>query len=121
MPRFVLLEHTWNGVHWDLMLEAADGRALHTWAIDAPVVPGSDLPARRLADHRTTYLQYEGEVSGGRGSVRRVDAGVYELVEWTDDRVRVRLAGTQLVGPAVLRAVSTGGAPGWVVRLGNFD
>ena len=33
MPRFVVLEHTWNGVHWDFMLEA--GEVLRTWAIDA--------------------------------------------------------------------------------------
>src|SRR5262249_5609576 len=68
MPRFVLLEHTWNGVHWDLMLER-DG-VLRTWAIDAPVVSGRDLPARSLGDHRLVYLDYEGEISGGRGRVR---------------------------------------------------
>ena len=32
--RFVVLEHEWNGVHWDFMIED-DGR-LRTWAIDAP-------------------------------------------------------------------------------------
>ena len=47
MPRFVLLEHVWNGVHWDFMLEA--GEVLRTWAIDAPIVAGQDLPARALA------------------------------------------------------------------------
>ena len=38
MPRFVLLEHVWNGVHWDFMLEAGD--VLRTWAIDQPIVAG---------------------------------------------------------------------------------
>ena len=38
MPRFVLLEHHWDGVHWDLMLDV--GAVLRTWAIDAPIVPG---------------------------------------------------------------------------------
>jgi hypothetical protein len=121
MPRFVLLEHRWNGVHWDLMLESHDGRVLHTWAIDAPVVAGCDLPARRLADHRPAYLEYEGDVSGGRGTVRRVDRGTYEPIEWEPGRVRVRLMGDQLVGLVELREVSTGGAPGWTVCLGNFD
>ena len=46
MPRFVLLEHVWNGVHWDLMLEHGD--VLRTWAIDSPIVAGIDLPARAL-------------------------------------------------------------------------
>ncbi len=121
MPRFVLLEHRWNGVHWDFMLESADGRVLHTWAVDAVVVPGRDLPARRLADHRTAYLDYEGEVSGGRGAVRRVDRGTFRVVTWSNDLVEVDLDGAQLVGRVVLRAVSTGGAAGWGMRLGNFD
>ena len=73
MARFVLLEHVWNGVHWDLMLE--HGEVLRTWAIDSPVVAGRDLPARALADHRRLYLDYEGEISGDRGHVRRIDTG----------------------------------------------
>ena len=66
MPRFVILEHHWNGVHWDLMLEVDD--RLRTWALDAPIAPGMDVPARRLPDHRAVYLDYEGAISGGRGS-----------------------------------------------------
>lgn len=31
--------------------------------------------AQRIADHRRLYLDYEGPVSGGRGSVRRLAAG----------------------------------------------
>ncbi len=102
MPRFVLLEHVWNGVHWDFMLE--DGDVLRTWAIDAPIVAGQDLPARALADHRRIYLEYEGEISGNRGCVRRVDAGTYRTLVWSADRVRVELAGSQLVGEVDLRA-----------------
>ena len=63
--RFVVLEHDWNGVHWDFMLEAGDD--LRTWAMNAPPAPGQDLPARALADHRLAYLTYEGPVSGDRG------------------------------------------------------
>src|SRR6478672_1315886 len=32
MNRFVVLEHRWQGVHWDLMFERGD--VLCTWAID---------------------------------------------------------------------------------------
>ena len=45
--RFVVLQHDWNGVHWDFMLEAGEG--LRTWAVDAPIVPGVPLAARLLA------------------------------------------------------------------------
>ena len=34
--------------------------------------------AIRLPDHRKHYLDYEGEVSGDRGTVSRIDSGTYE-------------------------------------------
>jgi len=122
MPRFVVLEHTWNGVHWDFMLESEG--VLRTWAIDAPIVPGRDLPARSLPDHRCHYLTYEGAVSGGRGVVRRVAEGDYEASRWTPDEVRVHLGGNQLEGDVVLCRLETGLSNGpfsWLFRLGNFD
>lgn len=118
MPRFVILEHQWKGVHWDLMLER--GEALRTWALDAPIRPGADLTARSLADHRRAYLDHEGPVSGGRGSVRRWDEGRYEVVAWGEDRVEVVLEGRQIRGVVEGRRSETGpaeGAEGWVFRL----
>src|SRR5271165_2579794 len=94
--RFVVLEHNWNGVHWDFMLEV--GASLKTWAVDAPIVPGVELPARLLPNHRRIYLSFEGPISGDRGSVRRVAEGVFQSIEWHLDRVRVQLSGAQLVG-----------------------
>ncbi len=91
MRRFVVLEHRWDGVHWDLMFE--DGDVLRTWAIDVPIAAGVELPARALGDHRRIYLDYEGEISGGRGSVRRFDRGFYEPLLWTPERVRVEPGG----------------------------
>ena len=126
MPRFVLLEHRWNGVHWDFMLETDDG-PLRTWAINQAIEPGVNLPARALADHRSIYLDYEGEVSGGRGVVRRIDRGTYVREIWTDDIVKVRLSGAQLLGPVELRRAVSGvdfsssDREDWVVRFGNLD
>jgi hypothetical protein len=121
MPRFVLLEHHWDGIHWDFMLE--DGEGLRTWAIDTPVVAGQDLPARALPNHRRIYLDYEGNLSGDRGSVWRIDEGTYCTRLWSADRVRVILEGAQLVGEAELRQVGekSDGASSWVFRLGNLD
>lgn len=39
---------------------------------------GRRIRADRLADHRTLYLNYEGPISGNRGSVTRVATGRYE-------------------------------------------
>jgi hypothetical protein len=124
MPRFALLEHHWDGVHWDLLLDV--GEALRAWAIDAPVEAGRELPARELADHRRIYLEYEGPISGGRGWVRRIDGGVYEPRVSEPGRVVVALSGAQLVGLAELRKVREGEGPAgatraWTFRLGNLD
>jgi DNA polymerase Ligase (LigD) len=121
MPRFVLLEHHWDGVHWDFMLEA--GEVLRTWAIDAPIVAGVDLPARAIADHRRLYLEYEGVISGNRGRVRRLDEGTYRVLLWSAEHIRVELAGSQLVGEVELRRDSSGsgGVTSWNFRIGNLD
>jgi DNA polymerase Ligase (LigD) len=121
MPRFVLLEHNWNGVHWDFMLEV--GEVLRTWAIDAPIVSGRDLPARALGDHRKIYLDYEGQIAGDRGHVRRVDAGSFRVQVWLREHVRVEVSGSQLVGEVDLRRVGavSGAYDSWVFRAGNLD
>lgn len=79
MPgRFVILYHdSPRGDHWDLMFENEE--SLTTWALP-PQTPGEAFvcPAEPLPDHRLAYLEYEGPVSGNRGSVRQVDAGNFE-------------------------------------------
>ncbi len=84
------------------MLEA--GPALATWRLAADPtasgeIPGTGgVPARRIADHRPAYLDYEGPVSGNRGHVRQVDAGTYSLLEQSADCWVVRLSGSRLRG-----------------------
>lgn len=97
--RFVVQHHTGYGPeHWDLMLEHGD--ALATWALQA--CPGPDtpdpIPARRLPDHRKAYLDYEGPVSRGRGTVRIFDRGTYTTCARTPDCWVVELAGSVLAG-----------------------
>ncbi len=122
MPRFVLLEHHWNGTHWDFMLEAGD--SLRTWALDSAIRSGTAIRARALGDHRPAYLEYEGEISGGRGRVVRVDAGTYRPVIWSANHVRVELSGSQLVGEVELIGpdpAASDASDSWVFRMGNFD
>jgi hypothetical protein len=121
MPRFVVLEHVWNGVHWDFMLEC--GEVLRTWAVDVPIVAGKECRARALSDHRLVYLDYEGELTGQRGRVRRVDTGTYRALVWSRDRVRVVVTGSQLVGEIDLRCIKpeSGGTESWNLRMGNLD
>ena len=117
--RFAILEHRWDGVHWDFLVE--DGPSLRTWAIDGPIVEGQDIPARALPPHRRAYLDYEGEVSGGRGTVRRWDRGECRVLEWGEDRVRLEVRGGQLVGSVEFRSVEEEGRRYWLFRLGKLS
>lgn len=83
MPRFVLLEHTGHpddpaGRHFDLLLEEPE--ACRSWRLAAiPEAGGEPVAAAPLPPHRLAWLDIEaGEVSGGRGFARRVDAGTYQ-------------------------------------------
>jgi len=73
MPRFVVLQHDWPQLHWDLMLE--NGANLRTWRLSEVPHSGHPIPLVRLPPHRSIYLDYEGPVSGNRGSVKRVLEG----------------------------------------------
>ena len=120
MPRFVILEHHWKGIHWDFMLER--GAALETWAIDSSIQFRVDLSSRKLPDHRLVYLDYEGEISGGRGEVSRYDRGTFDCLIWTENLIRIHLRGGRFLGDVELRAVENqpdreGGHTAWVIRF----
>lgn len=67
-----------DGVHWDLFLE--DGATLSTWRLSAPPESGV-VASEAISDHRTRYLDYDGEVGGGRGVVTRHSWGRYRTEE----------------------------------------
>ena len=97
--RFVILHHMQNdGEHWDLMLEHAG--ILWTWQLEREPTTRDALPmpARRIEDHRLAYLSYEGPISRGRGSVRRIDSGLVEYEDITSQRVAFQLFGERLRG-----------------------
>ena len=96
MPRFVILEHDYPRQHWDLMIEWGD--SLRTWRL--PGMPESGTPgmAEELSPHRLAYLDYEGPVSGDRGSVVRRERGTFTVEGNTVDLLRVGLAGDHVRG-----------------------
>lgn len=113
--RFVLLLHeTPDGyrerTHWDWMFESEN--ALITWATPPllpvleirqrtdPPLESFECPVQRLPDHRIAYLDYEGPVSRNRGSVTRLDSGIY-MIDFQDQESvpnRYRVRGTLLHG-----------------------
>ena len=109
MPRFAILTHDHPFVHWDFLLEQHG--TLRTWRLleepDASAIQAGKrvaVAAEALADHRLEYLDYEGEVSGGRGEVRRWDRGEYQIVDDNSPEFAVRLSGTMLNCRACLQA-----------------
>jgi hypothetical protein len=69
------------------------GGVLRTWA-SQPIEdferggqPESvEVACDLLSDHRLAYLDYEGEIEGDRGSVRRLLRGSFELMEDESNR-----------------------------------
>jgi hypothetical protein len=114
MARFAILEHDHPVLHWDFLLEC--GPVLWTWRLEAPPERGrGEVRAERIAEHRLLYLDYEGPVSGNRGSVRRWDAGTFDWLEKQEERVAVRLAGMKVAGVWELARVEGAGWSGrWV-------
>lgn len=100
MPRFVILEHDWPTLHWDFLLEA--GPVLRAWRLLAEPGPGRAVPAEANFDHRVLYLDYEGPLSGDRGSVRRWDAGTFEWVADEPGRVVMELRGGRVFGRCLI-------------------
>lgn len=77
--RYVILRHDHVGEpHYDLMFETLPGSLLATWRSEIWPIE-SPTPLLRLRDHRRLYLTYEGDLTGGRGSVQRIAEGACEV------------------------------------------
>jgi hypothetical protein len=117
--RFVIHIHSGFGQeHYDLMLEQGPDQPLATWQLSSsPVLLGAGgaMPARRIQDHRQAYLDYQGPVSGGRGNVRFLDRGRYELISAEAGQWSLRLNGTLLDGRYELVRIDQQGDQ-WTLR-----
>src|SRR5690606_12117507 len=88
----VLLRHDMpDGTHhfdWLFARDAQGSLPLRTWRLAREphtAAPGDRIPAQPLLDHRPLYLTYEGPISGGRGTVRRIAEASYVPVgEWSN-------------------------------------
>jgi hypothetical protein len=101
VPRFVILRHDGpQGLHWDFMLET--GSVLATWALAESPDSAHPIAARPLPEHRLAYLDYEGPVSGGRGTVTRWDEGTYRIEREAEGLLVAVLWGKRLSGRASL-------------------
>jgi hypothetical protein len=103
--RFVVQEHTTGpDVHWDLMFEWETGRTLQTYRLDKPPQQILRNPANavKIFNHSPRFLTYQGPVNKGRGRIRIIEAGTYQLVRSECDRIELNLAGQVLKGKFAL-------------------
>ena len=89
--RHELLDGSW---HFDWLIEPSSANAAPGGPDDRVLLafriahrldlgPPSEFRAERLANHRRLYLDYEGEIAGGRGRVTRVAAGTCRSSGWS--------------------------------------
>lgn len=97
MRRTVVLWHvlpTGKG-HYDWLVQTSQDPAALLAAFRTSQRPDAEgvteFQAERIKDHRPLYLEYEGEISGGRGVVTRVAGGVVDDVVETERSMRVTL------------------------------
>jgi hypothetical protein len=99
------------------MLEIQQGLA--TWSLAQGPDAAPSIPARGLPDHRLAYLEYEGPISDGRGSVTRWDRGNYQLQQHDRDELVALVAGEKLVGQVTLKR-SADSADEWAFSFTPF-
>ncbi len=117
MPSFVVLKHDCPDGSWhhDWMIERTDpgvdlDRPLLTFRTIVLPTQSARFEAERIADHRRAYLDYEGEISGGRGSVRRLAGGSAAIEAFEPDRIVILLGSSR-------RLVGTGEGAHWTFTL----
>lgn len=110
--RFTILLHELpdGSFHWDFLLEISDNEKLATWAcVSQP--GGKSFSGCKIFNHRPVYLDYEGEISGNRGTVTQYDTGTYAPALSNADiesrRFEIELRGEKLQGRYQAKAEDT--------------
>lgn len=124
--RFVVLHHIpgqdfgrTDEEHFDWMFQSGDG--LRTWASPVCRFDGGDflIPCQSLPPHRIAYLDYEGPVSGNRGSVGRVLSGTFTVVEDLQTRFVVALSVDGETGKLLIIESQSDTPSAWTLSLKN--
>ena len=71
--RFAILQHDYPTLHWDIFLQ--EGNRLLSWRGDHHGHFLNGGLVVQTDDHRLVYLDYQGPLTGQRGTVRRIDGG----------------------------------------------
>jgi bifunctional non-homologous end joining protein LigD len=118
VPQFVIQEHKARTLHYDFRLER-DG-VLKSWALPKGLPENTGV--RRLAiqveDHSLAFGSFEGTIRDGEygaGEVAIWDRGSYDLQEWLEDRIVVKLNGSRVNGTYILVRFPKQGVKAWLL------
>src|SRR5690606_31564267 len=108
-----------EGRHFDWLLGDPTNPRGRLWTARVPVSSRQWRRLRRwplepIQPHRRRYLRYQGSLTGGRGTVRRVDEGTHQPIVWTGSRIVLELSMKGCAGRVELRRLSSGR---WRARL----
>ncbi len=122
--RFVIQHHLATRLHHDLRLER--GGTLRSWALPKglPLIPGLTHLAIQTEDHPLEYLTFAGDIPAGEyggGAMRIWDTGTYEVLEWTDRKATVRIAGHRHRGEWHLFRIAGAGPREWLISRSAKD
>lgn len=118
--RFVVQEHHARTHHFDFRLER-DG-VFKSWAVPKglPDAVGVKRLAIHVEDHALEFGDFEGTIPPGEygaGEIRVWDSGMYELLEWTDDRIKVKLQGLRAAGVFEILKFRHGKERDWLIMM----
>ncbi len=110
LPTVLLRHQDSSGCHYDWMI--ADPRSPQglLWTARSSIASTNWHDANRfdlepIPPHRREYLDYQGPISKGRGSVVRVDSGSAVAWVWNDQSMIIQLAMKHCIGTVQLQRV----------------
>lgn len=116
-PTALLLHTTDTGAHYDWLIGRPGEDRLWAARLGEPTARWAELGRFELepiAPHRREYLTYEGPISGGRGSVQRVDEGSVQVRRWSDDGAQLVVSMHGFIGRLDLKRIDEGR---WVAEV----
>ena len=118
MPIFVIQKHFARNLHYDFRFEKHG--VLKSWAVPkgVPLKPGIKRLAVETEDHDLNYATWQGIIPKGQygaGKVEIWDHGDYEVEDWLEDRIVVKLNGEQVKGRYCMIRFEKAGEKTWLL------
>ena len=116
--RFVVQRHDARTLHYDFRLEREG--VFVSWAVPKglPEEAGVQRLALRVEDHDLSFGDFEGEIPEGQygaGTIEVWDRGVFDLLNWSEERIDVRIHGQRYSGRYVLLRFRRKGEREWLL------